>query len=127
IFAILCLCQNVYSQPTSTYSFYVAGHAYGAHAGSNIGLHPPLLEKLNQNQDSSAVALFLTGDIVNQSNSASWDQVEKELAELNLDSYYVMGNHDNNSVGYEVFRKKHGAAYYSFIYKNELYVILNST
>ncbi len=127
IFAILCLCQNVYSQPDSSYSFYVAGHAYGAHAGKNIGLHPPLLEKLNQNQDSSAVALFLTGDIVNQSNSASWDQVEKELAELNLNSYYVMGNHDNNLTGYEVFRKKHGGAYYSFIYKNELFVVLNST
>jgi hypothetical protein len=119
--------ENVQSQPVSSYSFYVAGHAYGAHAGKNIGLHPPFLSKLTEIQDSSAVALFLTGDIVNQSNSASWGQVEKELAELNLDSYYVMGNHDNNSVGYEVFRKKHGGAYYSFIYKNELYVVLNST
>jgi hypothetical protein len=119
--------ENAKSQPVSNYSFYVAGHAYGAHAGKNIGFHPPFLSKLNENKDSSVFALFLTGDIVNQSSSASWDQVEKELAELNLNSYYVMGNHDNNLIGYEVFKKKHGSAYYYFIYKNELYVVLNST
>jgi hypothetical protein len=124
---LMCSAIFAQSQPDSSYSFYVAGHAYGAHAGKNIGLHPPFLSKLTENQDSCAMALFLTGDIVNQSNSASWSQVEKELSDLNLNSYYVMGNHDNNSVGYEVFRKKHGSTYYSFIYKNELYVVLNST
>lgn len=128
IFAVLMSCViTAHSQTDSGYSFYVAGHAYGAHAGKNISLHPPFLSKLTENQDSSTIALFLTGDIVNQSNTASWNQVEKELSDLNLNSYYVMGNHDNNSVGYEVFRNKHGGAYYSFIYKNELYVVLNST
>ena len=128
IFAILmCSVIIAQSQTNSSYSFYVAGHAYGAHAGKNIGLHPPFLSKLTENKDSSVFALFLTGDIVNQSTTASWNQVEKELSDLNLNSYYVMGNHDNNSVGYEVFRKKHGGAYYSFVYKNELFLVLNST
>ncbi len=126
-FILLGSVKNAHSQSVSSYSFYVAGHAYGAHAGKNIGLHPPFLEKLNQNKDTSVVALFLTGDIVNQSTTESWNQVEKELSGLNFNSYYAMGNHDNNPVGYEVFRKKHGGTYYSFIYKNELYVVLNST
>jgi hypothetical protein len=114
------------SQPDSTYSFLVAGHAYGAHTGVNIGLHPPFLKKLTENQDS-IVALFLTGDIVNLSTTVSWNQVELELSKLGLKSFYVMGNHDNNSVGHEVFNKKHGETYYSFVYKSELYIILNST
>lgn len=113
-------------QNDSTYSFLVAGHAYGAHAGTNNGLHPPFLKKLTENHDS-VIALFLTGDIVNQSTTASWNQVEKELSTLGLKSYFVMGNHDNNSVGHAVFAKKHGGTYYSFIHKNELFVILNST
>jgi len=113
-------------QNDSTYSFLVAGHAYGAHAGTNNGLHPPFLKKLTENHDS-VMALFLTGDIVKQSTTASWNQVEKELSTLGIKSYYVMGNHDNNSVGHAVFAKKHAGAYYSLIYKNELYVILNST
>lgn len=114
------------SQTNSNYSFFVAGHAYGAHAGVNIGLHPPFLKKLTENHDS-VMALFLTGDIVNQSTTASWTQVEKELSGLGLNSYYVMGNHDNNSLGISVFKKKHGGDYYSFEYKSELYIILNST
>ncbi len=73
------------------------------------------------------MGLFLTGDIVNQSTSASWNQVELELSKLGLKSYYVMGNHDNNTLGHSVFKNKHGRAYYSFVYKNELFIILNST
>ena len=115
------------AQTNSNYSFFVAGHAYGAHAGVNIGLHPPLLNILTENQDSSVMAVFLTGDIVNQSTTTSWNQVELELSKLELKSYYVMGNHDNNSVGHAVFKKKHGGAYYTFVYKNELFIVLNST
>lgn len=115
------------AQNDSSYSILVAGHAYGAHAGTNIGLHPPFLDKLRTNPDSSVTALFLTGDIVNQSTNESWIQVEKELLSLGLSTYYVMGNHDNNSVGLAVFKKKYEATYYSFSIQNELYIILNST
>lgn len=116
-----------YAQTSSNYSILVAGHAYGAHAGKNIGLHPPLLEKLRMNADTNVMALFLTGDIVNQSNTASWTQVESELTTLQLKSYYIMGNHDNNSIGAAVFQKKHGGTYYSFTYENDLFIVLNST
>lgn len=122
-----CFSLSANSQDDPTYSFLVAGHAYGAHAGVNIGLHPPFLKKLFENRDSSVMAVFLTGDIVNQSTNASWNQVKKELSGLGLNSYYVMGNHDNNSLGHTVFKEKHGGDYYYFTYKNELYIILNST
>ena len=115
------------SQPNSTYSFLVAGHAYGAHTGVNIGLHPPFLKKLSETRDTSVMGLFLTGDIVNQSTTASWNLVEKELSGLGKNSFYVMGNHDNNALGLAVFKKKHGGAYYSLVYKNDLYIVLNST
>ena len=115
------------AQSDSTYSIIVAGHAYGAHSGTNIGLHPSFLEKLANNVDSTTKYIFLTGDIVNHSTSESWQQVETELSEIGVNSCYVMGNHDNNSVGYEVFEQKHGGAYYSFDYRNELFIVLNST
>lgn len=122
----ICFFYSANSQNDSTYSFLVAGHAYGAHAGTNIGLHPPFLKKLAEKNDS-VMAVFLTGDIVNQSTNASWSQVEKELLELGLNSYYVMGNHDNNTLGHSIFKEKHGGDYYYFNYKNDLYIILNST
>ncbi|MGE0018380.1 MAG: T9SS type A sorting domain-containing protein [Draconibacterium sp.] len=115
------------SQTESNYSFLVAGHAYGAHAGTNIGLHPPLLEKLSEERDSSLLGLFLTGDIVNQSTTASWNKVETELAALGLQSFYVMGNHDNNTLGHQIFKQKHGGDYYAFEHGNDLFIVLNST
>lgn len=114
------------SQTDSIFSFFVAGHAYGAHTGINIGLHPPFIKKLDENHDS-VMGLFLTGDIVNQSTNESWKQVELELSAFGFKSFYVMGNHDNNPVGHAVFNKKHGGVFYSFNFKNELFIILNST
>jgi len=122
----MCVWITTHAQTNTGYSILVAGHTYGAHAGLNIGLHPPFLNKLRENTDSNIMGIFLTGDIVNQSTSASWTQVENELSGLGLNSYYVMGNHDNNSVGLAVFKKKHGGTYYSFAYQKELYIVLNS-
>lgn len=109
------------------YSFLVAGHAYGAHAGSNVGLHPPFLEHLKTFKDSAPLGVFFTGDIVNRSNEESWNSVADEMNDLNISSYYSMGNHDENALGYQVFNEKHAGTYYSFIHKNGLFVILNST
>ena len=126
-----CFCFVIYfnaqAQITPQYSFYVAGHAYGAHAGTNLGLHPPFLKKLKENKDSTLMGLFLTGDIVNYSTTASWNQVDRELSELGINSFFVMGNHDNNTIGKQVFINKHGGLYYYFVYSNELYIVLNST
>ncbi len=115
------------AQSDSTYSIIVAGHAYGAHAGTNIGLHLPFLEKLKSNIDSTVKYIFLTGDIVNHSTTESWQQVATELSEFDANSCYVMGNHGNNSVGHQVFQEKHGGTYYNFNYGNEMFIVLNST
>jgi hypothetical protein len=125
-FLIFIHCTS-FSQSDSPYSIFVAGHAYGAHLGKNIGLHPPFLNKLKAIQDKDIMGLFLTGDIINNSTTASWAQVAAELSGIGLNAYYVMGNHDDNSIGFDIFQKKHGGMYYYFTYQNELYIVLNST
>ncbi|MCF8358432.1 MAG: metallophosphoesterase [Prolixibacteraceae bacterium] len=111
------------------YSFLVAGHAYGSHSGENVGMHPPFVEKLYGEtiRDTNIFVLFLTGDIVNHSNEASWQQVEAELAPLPFQTCYVMGNHDDNATGTNVFIEKHGSTWYAFSKENDLFVVLNST
>ena len=126
LISIVVLCEPAVGQPQNEYTILVAGHAYGAHAGTNIGLHPPLIKKLSEEKDSVS-ALILTGDIVNTSTTASWQQVEKEITNLGLTAFYVMGNHDNNATGKAVFNAKHGGLYYSFKIQNDLYIVLNST
>ncbi|MFA9391776.1 MAG: metallophosphoesterase [Prolixibacteraceae bacterium] len=118
---------NLNANNTNEFSFLVAGHAYGAHEGTNLGLHPPFLQKLESELDSSVFAIFLTGDIVNESTKKSWSKVANELQDLKLESYYIMGNHDENALGYSIFNEKHGRSYYALINQNNLFVVLNST
>ncbi len=58
---LLSLSTAVFSQSDTAYSFLVAGHAYGAHSGTNIGLHPPLLSSLDADINSKATFIVLTG------------------------------------------------------------------
>ncbi len=127
IFCFTGIPNQLSAQTNSTYSFIVAGHAYGAHSGTNIGLHPNLLESLNAGYDSTVSFFVFTGDIVNQSTQESWDQVKTEMDGFGLPYYYVMGNHDNNFIGNEVFIEKYGSTHYAFRVENELYIVLNST
>ncbi len=115
------------AQSDTAYAFIVAGHAYGAHEGGNTGLHPAFLNSLQSGYDSTAAFIVLTGDIVNFSTTESWQQVEDELAGIGLPAYYVMGNHDNNEVGWQVFEELFGGTYYSFYWQNDLHIVLNST
>jgi hypothetical protein len=124
---VLFIGSNAFAQSEVNYFFIVAGHTYGAHARNTLGLHPPFMKKLTSDKDSSIFALFLTGDLVNQSTQASWDQVKTDLASLAIPSYYIMGNHDINRYGYAAFNEKHGGTFYSFYHQRDLFIILNST
>jgi hypothetical protein len=125
--SLLSLGNFAFPQANGSYSFIVAGHGYGAHAGTNIGLHPPFMEKLPAAITPEVFELFLTGDIVNNSNTACWSQVGADLENIGIPSYYIMGNHDSNSAGYTAFNEKHGGTFYSFDYRGDCYIVLNST
>ncbi len=131
VFLILILLSSVHpvmnAQVDTSYAFIVAGHAYGAHAGGNLGLHPALLNSLNSGYDPNVSFIVFTGDIVNNSTSEAWLQVDDELSNYPFSYYYAMGNHDANTIGYQVFEDKFGGAYYSFCRQSGLFIVLNST
>ena len=75
IIVFLCtLISGLGAQVDTSYAFIVAGHAYGAHDGTNIGLHPELLNSLDSGYDSNTAFIVFTGDIVNKSTPESWQQ-----------------------------------------------------
>ncbi|MBN2807378.1 MAG: metallophosphoesterase [Prolixibacteraceae bacterium] len=119
--------SGLHASNNERYTFLVAGHAYGAHSGTNKGLHPPLLQKLSTYSHDSIFSIFLTGDIVNYSTAESWAQVSGELDSLGLKAFYVMGNHDNNAIGKQVFQQMHGGTFYAFEQYGDLFIVLNST
>jgi hypothetical protein len=81
------------------------------------------------------------GDLVEGYNDASgqpadeevyrawWQEIDDFLAQLDMPFFFLPGNHDLNSpASVKVWRERHGSsrAYYHFIYKNVLFLMINT-
>ena len=59
--------------------------------------------------------------------NAEWDEVDEMLGQLTMPFVRTPGNHDiANKIAQEVWRERHGATYYHFVYKNVLFLVLDS-
>ena len=106
------------------YSFVVAGHAYGAHTGTNLGLYPKFLEKIKKDTNNFDFFVF-TGDII-RGNNQNWKILVNELNNFEKPYWFVMGNNDNSSIAREIFKNKYGNTFYKFVIKNELFIVLDT-
>jgi hypothetical protein len=58
---------------------------------------------------------------------AEWDEVSDMLNTLEMPFFRTPGNHDiANEAAEEVWLERHGAIYYHFVYKNVLFLVLDS-
>jgi hypothetical protein len=56
-----------------------------------------------------------------------WDEIQAATGKLAMPFFYVPGNHDmSNAVMADVWKERFGPSYYSFVYKNVLFLALNS-
>ncbi len=56
-----------------------------------------------------------------------WDEMESFVSELDAPFFYTPGNHDmNNAVMAREWQRRFGPSYYHFLYKDVLFVVLNS-
>jgi len=59
--------------------------------------------------------------------NTEWDEMDKMLAKLKMPFFRTPGNHDiANETAQEVWRERFGATYYYFVYKNVLFLVLDS-
>ena len=59
--------------------------------------------------------------------NAEWDDVDRMVEKLKMPLFRTPGNHDiANETAQEIWRKRHGATYYHFVYKNVLFLVLDS-
>ena len=111
---------------TVNYQFIIAGHTYGHHAGTNPGIHPAFHTALHNNLDNNNAFAVLTGDITRYWNTQTWAVIDTQYANLNLPTYYVMGNHDVGTFANNVFINKHGNTYFHWDRGNTRFFSLNS-
>ncbi len=88
------------------------------------------IDKLNLMQPEFVISV---GDLIDGYTTdpkiwnAQWDELDKMVNRLDMPFYYVPGNHDvSNELLTDVWRKRHGLDYYSFVYKNVLFISLNT-
>ena len=59
--------------------------------------------------------------------NAEWDEFDRMAMKLKMPFFRTPGNHDiANETAQEVWRTRHGATYYDFVYKNVLFLVLDS-
>ena len=113
IFLILCSTE-IYAQD-GAYSFFIAGHVYGAPSVENLGFHPPFKAKFEYIQSRSEIEFgILLGDVVPWGSYAKWDNVDAEIDTLGLPVYIAVGNHDLYNA--YIYYERYGDTYFSFIH-----------
>lgn len=109
----------------SSYSFFVAGHAYGRPGDKSGGVFEPFKARFYEIIADSGIAFgVFVGDMIIESRDTFWDLLEKDLEELRVPLHFVPGNHD--AWDPEFFERRVGKHYYSFKQGQDLFVILNS-
>jgi hypothetical protein len=65
--------------------------------------------------------------VINVGDTIEGYSDDKAMADLKMPFFRTPGNHDiANQTAQEVWRERHGATYYHFVYKNVLFMILDS-
>jgi predicted MPP superfamily phosphohydrolase len=109
------------------FRFAVIGDRTGQH---RPGVFEDALRKVNGLRPDFVINI---GDLIEGNSEdlgqidAEWKEVEGATAGLDMPFFYVPGNHDlTNDVQLKEWRRRIGADYYSFSYKNVLFLVLNT-
>ncbi|MCZ4409044.1 T9SS type A sorting domain-containing protein [Cryomorphaceae bacterium 1068] len=108
------------------YSFFVAGHVYGAVGANNIGVHPPFKAKFPYVQSRSEIEFgVFAGDIVPSTPVAQdWEEIDADVEDLGIPVHFVAGNHEVRNL--PLFEARYGDTYFDFTYNNDLFIILDA-
>jgi hypothetical protein len=110
------------------FQFAVIGDRTG---GANVlGTFGLAMDQLNLLQPEFVINV---GDIIEgytedrDELNAMWDEAEAMTAKLQMPFFYTRGNHDvSNPLAKEVWQERHGPNYYHFVYRDVLFMVLDS-
>lgn len=109
------------------FSFVVVTDRTGGH---RPGVFRSAIPKVNLLEPAFVISV---GDLIEgytedqERLDSEWDEFEGFIDQLNVPFFYAPGNHDmSNEVMSETWRTRFGPSYYHFIYKDVLFLVLNS-
>lgn len=118
--------QNFVNDPEA-FQFVIVSDNTG---GARTGVFASAVDKINLLQPEFVVSV---GDLIEGYSESSdilttqWAEFESMVARIEAPFFYTPGNHDySNNVMAELWAKKFGRSYYHFLYKDVLFVVLNT-
>ena len=120
--------EKLFQNDPEEFQFAIIGDRTG---GANVqGTFKLAMAQLNLLQPEFVINV---GDIIEGYTKdkaelhAQWEEAEDMTSMLGMPFFYTRGNHD---VSYpearEVWKERHGPAYYHFVYRNTLFLVLDS-
>ena len=100
--------------------------------GVRRGIFPRAVRKLNELQPEFVMSVgdLITGGAKQKKESVllkQWQEFNSFIKGFDMPFFYLPGNHDvSNEVGDRVWDKLYGVRYYSFVYKDVLFLCLNT-
>ena len=98
--------------------------------GNRPGIFPKAMERLNWLQPEFVINV---GDLIRgyttrpEEINKQWDEVESLISTLQMPFFYVPGNHDvSNHAMNDIWKQKFGRTYYHFIYRDVLFLCLDT-
>ncbi|MCK5134205.1 MAG: metallophosphoesterase [Bacteroidales bacterium] len=117
---------NFYNDPDN-FQFAIVTDRNG---GNRPGIFEDAVSKINILYPEFVLSV---GDLINGYTKDTariryeWNEVNQVIDELKMPFFYLPGNHDiTNQVMAKEWEKRYGKRYYDFIYKNTLFIILDS-
>jgi hypothetical protein len=118
---------NFYNDPKN-FKFAIVSDRAG---GVRPGVFLDAVNKLNLIMPEFVMSVgdFIPGNTADTAKlKKEWAEFDAELKPLKVPFFFVPGNHDiNNDVMREVWKKRSGVPFYSFVYKNVLFLALDTT
>lgn len=111
-----------FNDAPETFSFAILADNTG---GSRPGVFAEAVRKVNLLQPAFVMSV---GDLVENGSEEQWQQFVPLVESLEMPFFFVPGNHDVGWEGRvpEAWRRRFGPTYYHFVYKDVLFLCLNS-
>lgn len=133
-FGVLGACREHSSQAAShsdSHSVALVGHLYSLYAparspepADKIWWTSPIRSLSSSLQELNPQAVFFLGDNTRYSSTEEWDFIQRELADVQADQYFLPGNHDYSDIA--VFRERGGLINKSIVIGRNKYLLLDA-
>ncbi|WP_224482920.1 metallophosphoesterase family protein [Robertkochia aurantiaca] len=116
-----------FSETNDDFTFAVIGDLTG---GERKGIYSTAVEQLNHLDPAFVVSVgdLIEGGTNNRDTLQNqWESFDSRTRHLEMPFFYLGGNHDlTNPVMRQVWKERYGATYYYFLYRNVLFLMLDS-